>query len=539
MRRYVFLLALTMACGSDDVALPTDSDGNTDRDTDSDTAEPTVTELGCEPRHEAFIQALEADLAASGAPGVSAAILEDGVVTCRVARGTKAFEGTEPVDVDTAFQLGSTTKMFTAIAALQQVDRGPHTRDATLAELYPEREFALDEGWNDALTLHHLLSNQGGLYDYIDWTRSSVDSDLKSWHDVVLFGQLWLMTPPGELWNYSNPNFTIAGLIVETQDPEGRTYRQVMAEDVFAPLGMTRTVQGNDAAAELGNLASSHGLAIEGTTTVERAIPWEESPDPAHARPAGANTWSTPHDVLLAARFLIEGDPEVLSDTLREQMVDRQADVPDQPTAGYGYGVFVYEGFNLGRPYYETPLWTHGGNTLSYTSQLFVLPEQGVAVSILSSGDGERFDNAVLQALSLAELPPPVAPPERTFDGSRLDLHVGTYEDAYNWGRMIVDRDEDGLVVEMPDLAELGVDVEPRLSTVTDATFVATLNGQSFPFTFVGEEGQPSEFMVSRSAVGTRTDAPQSLLPRDRELRRALPAAPRLGPGPGVELLAR
>lgn len=531
MRVVSVLVLLAAGCGKDEVDLESDTD------TDTDVVAEPLTKRGCDERHEAFIAALEADLAASDAPGVSAAIMEGGVVTCEVSRGTLEHQGSEPVTVDSLFQIGSTTKLFTSIAALQQVEAGRYTTQSTLAETYPSREFAQDEGWNDAITVDHLLSQQAGLYDYFDWQASADDADLKAWSDTFLFGRLWLMSPPGAFWNYSNANLTAAGLVVETQDPAGRTYRDIMAEDVFAPLGMTRTVQGNDRADELGNVASGYGLAIEGQQTVERAVQWDEANDPAHGRPAGANTWSTPHDVLQAARLLVDGDDDVLSDPLRRTLSTRHVGIPDSPTVGYGYGLFVYDGFQLGRSYYDAPLWSHGGNTLSYTSEFYVLPEQEVAVSVLSSGYGQTFGNAVVAALELGELPAPVSPPTRSFDASKLDLHVGDYEDAFNWGAMTVARDGDELTASMPDLVDLGIQVSPKLQTMTDATFVATVDGQPFAFTFVGDGVEPSAYMVNRSAVGTRIDAPQSAVgtdERDRQTLGQVRAWPLLGPGRAI-----
>jgi CubicO group peptidase (beta-lactamase class C family) len=46
-----------------------------------------------------------------------------------------------------------------------------------------------------------------------------------------------LYAPPGSFWNYSNPNFSLAGLIAERAS--GLEYHQYMEDRVFGPAGMT------------------------------------------------------------------------------------------------------------------------------------------------------------------------------------------------------------------------------------------------------------------------------------------------------------
>ena len=87
----MFPFLIVLACTDK----PTQDTDTTVMDTDTtDTADDSmpVTTAGCTDRHDAFVAALEADLAASDAPGVSAAIMENGEVTCQVALGSKQFE---------------------------------------------------------------------------------------------------------------------------------------------------------------------------------------------------------------------------------------------------------------------------------------------------------------------------------------------------------------------------------------------------------------------------------------------------------------
>lgn len=498
-----------------------------------------VTQAGCEDRHAAFIAALEADLADQDMPGVSAAIMEGGVVTCRVALGRKHAEGDEVPGVDTLFQLGSTTKMFTSLATLQRVEDGALSLDTTLAQAYPDSEFDFDEAWNDAVTIEHMLTHQGGFYDYIDWAGTDADADLAAFHEEVYFPYLWLMNEPGAFWNYSNPNFDLAGLIIEAMDD--RWFPDLMVEDVFQPLGMTRTFMRKDQAVADGDYATGVGYFVTaGGGTSYGPVGIDDVPDAASARPAGAGTWSTPTQMLEMARFLMEGDPAVLSDALRQQMTTSLVSLQMTPDdAGYGTGIFVYPGLSIYDDYYPVPVWEHGGNTLSYSSAFYVLPEQGFAVSILDSGYGSYWPAALTVAFEeLAGLPAPTTAPEYEFDPARLDLHVGTYDDAYNVGEIIISREGDGLLVEAPLLTSLGYVVEPELEPISSDLWLVYLDGYAYDLTFLGAEGGgQSRWIRNRAFVGTRVEGkdlaaapPDRAAVRQALLRGRLPQGPRLGP---------
>ena len=489
-----------------------DSTANSDSGTPGDSGDTGIglnTRVGCEPRHDTFISALQSDLDASDALGVSAAVMESGELTCRVALGRKWVEGDEAPDVDTLFQIGSTTKMFTAVALLQRVELGGLNLGDSLAQAYPDSEFALDDTWNDDVLLYHLLSHQGGFYDYFDWTSSEADSDLVDWHADVFFPYLWLMNEPGHFWNYSNPNFNLAGLIVQAADGT-RMFPDIMVQDVFAPLGMVRTYQRKAEVEADGNFAEGFGYIMRSNGEADYTdVPIKNVPDLAAARPAGAGTWTTPSQMMEMARFLMYGDTAVLSDDARLSIT--VGHVPLLSTADdakYGYGVIVYPGISLADGYHAVRTWDHGGNTLSYSSAFTLLPDYDFAVSVLSSGYGTDFSLSIATAVStlVADLPPVVGEPEFSWEPDRLDLHVGTYDDAYNVGEMIITREGDTLLIEMPFLEELGYVVAPELVPISSDIWYLDLDGDAYDLTFIGEGQGPSRWVRNRLFVGTRVE---------------------------------
>jgi CubicO group peptidase (beta-lactamase class C family) len=502
----LLLLACTDKAPVDDTSGPLDTDtgGTVDTgDTDID------------PRFAALAAAIEADIAASSASGASVAVYQDGAIVFARGFGSGHPDEDQPIATTTLFQIGSTTKMFTATALLQKVEDGTVALDDTLATAVPLLEYTLDPTWNDQIRLHDLLAQTSGLYDYIPWEGSSEDAELAAFTYGIYAENVYAMNPAAEFWNYSNPNFTLAGLATEVADT--RMWPDILAEDVLRPLGMARATARKSEVEADGDYATGYGYRNVSTGAVG-TVGMRNVVDPAWVRPAGM-VWSTPTEMLGMAAFLMHGDSAVLSDTLRAELTTEHVSLGYLPDVqGYGYGVFVDRGFFLGADWYDVPNWNHGGNTLSFTSTFYVVPDQDFAISILSNGFGDDFSGSVAAAFgSLLTLPAPsAAPPAYTFDPDGLDAHVGAYLDQYNVGDVIVSREGDVLYVDMPLLDELGYTYERALTAVGTDLWIFDLDGTALDFTFLdGSDGTESQFIRNRSFVMTRVpgDAPAALAP--------------------------
>ncbi|HSA32357.1 MAG TPA: serine hydrolase domain-containing protein [bacterium] len=516
MGKYLWgpVIAAMLFCASCDDADPVNDTDLSPTDSDAvatdDLLDPDDAPLpDADIRFDPFIAALKKDLEKSDAYGVSTAVMKDGAVIFAAAYGSKDPAGKTPLTPDTLMQIGSTTKQMTAAGLLRKVEAGALALDDTIEELLPDLEFARDASWDDALTPHLLLSHQGGFYDWIPWNGPPDDTELADNTYGVYDELYYLMNPPGAFWNYSNPNFVLAGLITETLDT--RKWPDIMREDLFVPLGMDRTFLRKSEVEKDGDYALSFGLGIDDLQSGESGpVTMEMMPDPGWGRPAGL-VWTTPTQMMRWARFLMEGEPEVLADDLREKMVEEQVDTRyGMGTVHYGYGLFVERGYmSEAGDWYEVPVWEHGGNTLSFTNIFYMFPEQDFAVAICSSAYGTDFSHSLDAAvMSLAGLPAPAADaPVYTIDPARFDDHVGTYDDPNNVGTLIVTRKNDDLFVEAPDLAGYGLSVTPQLTAISSDIFYLYIDGTPYDITFIrtGEEG-PSTYIRQRAFVATRVE---------------------------------
>jgi CubicO group peptidase (beta-lactamase class C family) len=487
-----------------------------DNDTGTSTGDTGTVDAPPDPRYDAFIAALEEDFALNSAYGTSVAITQgrDDLFTWTV--GTRDADGSESLSADTLFQIGSTTKMFTATAALIQVQAGHLALDDSLADVLPDLTFAFDADWQDEITLHQLLSMQSGFVDIVDWTGSSNDDAMEAWHMDEFPSNFWQMVPAGSFFNYSNPGVTYAGYLTQVVDPPGRAWPDIMLAEVFQPLGMNRTFVRALEAQAYGDWAESYGYT-DLVTGALGTVTMSNLTDPASQRPAGSSTWSTPTQLLQMAHFLMEGDDQILDAEHRALITTAHVDTEFEAAyansgygRSYGYGMSMNTGFvDPDDNWVEAQVWCHGGATISFASSLCILPDYDFAISILSSGYGSSHDQALAAAFStlIEGLPEGVPNETVSVDPDRLDDLVGTYDDPWNLGEMIITRVDDTLVIEMPLLDQYNVSYTPNLEPYYSDLWFLELQGYWYDLSFIGPDGEPATHIRNRSFVGIRTDS--------------------------------
>jgi CubicO group peptidase (beta-lactamase class C family) len=466
--------------------------------------------------------AVAASLGQGLATGYSVAIWRDGEVIYAEGFGTKDA-AQNPVTPDTVFQIGSDTKKLAAIAVLQQVDAGTVSLDDSVGELLGDLELVPSPGHMGALTVREMLSHRSGLFDYTPWSDLPDDAMLAATVEGTFALNEYAMMPPGIAFNYSNPNFALAGRVAEVLTT--RPWADVVIEDIAMPLGMTQTwARRADMLANRDDVASGVGPIFPGGidtfdlwelfTLAPQGVDWvtpDAQDDHAFTRPAGL-VWSTASDMARLGGFVIDGDPAVLSaashDVFRTPVAPMYPGL-DPATLGYGYGLITQRGFfGEDDAFYDVTLLTHGGNTLTMTSATGMLPEQRVSVSVLANGYGEDASPVLFAALEVAaELPAP-SEPTPLLQPPRADLSVyaGTFSERA-LGEMTLAFDGADLLVDIPALTMAGYDVAPALVPAARDVFLLDLEGSLIDISFYDGE-LPFEFGVNRSFVFGRTDAP-------------------------------
>jgi CubicO group peptidase (beta-lactamase class C family) len=387
-------------------------------------------------------------------PGAAVGVSFDGRehVACA---GVTSLNAPVPVDGDTLFLIGSTTKTVTATAVQSYAAEGVLDLDAPVAQWLDRslRVGAADLG--EQVTLRHLLSHSAGFVGDLDsvdgWGDDAIARSLEA---VAAAAQLHA---PGAGSSYSNAGIRLAGRILELVT--GKPYEQVVRERVLDPLAMATSFFFPWEVATRRHAVGHLVRDGEARWSPSYGISRGSAPEGALA--------STVRDQLHYARFHLDGTvPDgcraPLPDDARLAMQTPQAPgMPPLSAVGLSW---------LLRDRAGTQLLTHGGNVSFLQLSDFVLvPDAGLAVTVLTnSAAGKPFGQTVLDwcLSTLAGLPAPPAPESRT--AADLGEYSGRYE-AGQWDLDVQPRDG-GLRVAMLIhehlLEEAGMDNPPASEVV-------------------------------------------------------------------------
>jgi CubicO group peptidase (beta-lactamase class C family) len=320
---------------------------------------------------------------------------------------------------DSVFQLGSISKVWTATLVMQLVDEGRLQLDAPLIEVLPELRLG-DPAVTAKITMRHLLTHTSGIDGDIFTDTGWGDDCLERYADLLAGAAQ--NHPIDATWSYCNSGFSLAGRVVEKLT--GGTWDAALKERIVTPLGLTQT-------GTLPEEALLYRAALGHLTEAGEQIPAPVWGIPRSAGPAGA-VLATVADVLLFARMHLAGGvaadgTRVLGAESAAAMAAHQVDLPDKHTLGDSWGI-GWERMAWG----GHRLIGHDGNTIGQAAFLRLLPEQKIAVTLLTNGGNgaklyEELYREIFAELAGVPVPHPLAPPAEPVDVDPAP-YVGVYE---------------------------------------------------------------------------------------------------------------
>ncbi len=494
-----------------------DSNGEIDSDNETDGDDEVERESEMEsdvidPRFSEFVDWIETEKSQLNAPGVAVALIENGEVTFARGFGYKHVENKTPILPTTLFRLASVTKMLTSTGVLQQVEAGNVNLDAALNEYVTGFRLANNNYVAAQIRIRHLISNCAGISDTLDIDGEAAynkDEGLEIYLTGDFGDRAYQMAPSGRFYNYSNPNFMLAGLVLEKAG--GKFYNDYMLEDVFAPLGMNRTVF--DPQAVLADSDYAFGYNNGFFPGVEAVMP-PDAYDNYWARPCGY-AFSSVLDMAEFVKFLMVGKPDFLAEEYRQAMQSAQISTKEMfDYVGYGFGLMVYDGFYLGQNFYKTKLVFHNGHLPGTSSVVFFLPELEIGYIALANASGAHFMDSFFGAVtSLRDPMTPATPPDLSVDPADYDDFVGDYSDPNNVGPIHVTKEGNALKMEMPLLDQYEIAYSPVLEPGLPDNFMAEIDGSPMAVTFIRDDAGKVEYFRTRYFVGVR-DAETRSRPR-------------------------
>jgi CubicO group peptidase (beta-lactamase class C family) len=274
---------------------------------------------------------------------------------------------------DSVFQIGSITKSWTATVVMRLIEQGLLELDAPLADVLPG--LRLPDDLAARATMRHLLTHTSGMDGDLFTDTGRGDDSLERY--VELLADAGMNHPLGATFSYCNAGYILAGRIIE--HVTGQTWDAAIGTHIVEPLELTRTFTFPEECM-LGRFAVGH-VAENGQKPHVAPI-WAL---PRSLGPAGLIT-CTAGDVLAFAAMHLGGGAPVLAPSTAAAMQEHQVDVPDPYTLGESWGLgwirFAWDGRHV---------IGHDGNTIGQAAYLRMVPELGLAVTLLTNG-GESAD---------------------------------------------------------------------------------------------------------------------------------------------------
>jgi len=339
-----------------------------------------------------WLQQLEADIAdwfpTSGIPGMSIVIVQNDVPIYVKGYGQLSVNSTSPVDGDSVFMIGSTSKAFCSAQIAVLVDQKKLNWTDQVRKYLPS--FKMYDPWvNAQFQVQDLLCHRSGLHMYSLTMMEVLDYPTDARIPGIQYQQPF--TSFRTAFAYQNVMYTSAAKLVEARTKQD--WGENLTKSIFQPLKMTRSVTTQAAVDQMKNVAVGHLRLDNGTLW---PIPsdwfWNDTQDQALA---AAAVRTTANDMAQWLRFNLSqgriGGQQVVSETnMRLLHAPIVLEAPNQPTpyppdspfggsVAYCYGAWQYWGLS------PQPFLYHDGGAMGSGSAIGFAPGANIGIAVLTN----------------------------------------------------------------------------------------------------------------------------------------------------------
>lgn len=348
-------------------------------------------------------------------PGLAIAVVKDGRIVFAKGYGVREAGKPAPVDTQTLFAIGSTTKAMTSASLGMLVDEGKLHWDDRVTKILPSFQLA-DPYVTRELTVRDLLTHRAGLGNAdVLWYRADNSPD-----EVIR--RVRFADPAYSFRSsfiYQNIMYAVAGQVVAAAS--GMPWEQFVRTRVFRPIGMPNTVPLLDSARRRTNVASPHYRLHDTTRVVSNA-----SVDAV--APAGA-VWASVADMARWMRFVldsarVDGRRLLKAETYAEWLRPETMVTPAEfyPTARltkphwttYALGWFQED-------YSGRMVDFHTGSIDGMVAIIGLIPDERLGVYVLANLDHAELRHALMYRVFDAYL----GNPPRDWSADLLKLYGG------------------------------------------------------------------------------------------------------------------
>ena len=402
----------------------------------------------------------------------TALVAENGKVIYKGAFGMANMEWAIPNTPDTKFRLGSITKQFTAVLALQLVEQGKIKLDGKLSDYLPD--YRKDTG--KKVTIHHLLTHTSGIPSYTGLPKFRADvsrNPYKVDEFVKKYASGDLEFEPGSKFAYNNSGYFLLGAIIEKVT--GKSYEQVLKENILDPVGMKNT-----------------GYDHHNTVLPKRAAGYDKRPDTYTNAPyldmslpyAAGSMYSTVEDLLLWDQALYT--EKVLSAKSKELMYK-----PFLEKYAYGWDVRDASFKRNDQPVLGI---AHGGGINGFSTFILRFPKEKYLIVLLDN-TGQTMDPLAEKLARILYTQPYELPKisisetlDKTIKSKGIEAGIAQYRElklkesaSYDFGERELNTlgyilMRSGKLKEALEIFKLNVEAYPKASNPYDSLGEAYLN---------------------------------------------------------------
>lgn len=305
-------------------------------------------------------------------PGAAIVIVQHDGLLFQQGYGMADLARQMPVDVnETLFRAGSISKLFTATAVMQLVERGAIDLEADVNEYL--KRLQLPQRFDRPVTVADLLLHTAGFDEVFFGVHVREAGELQPLADFLGEHLPERYLPPGEFISYNDHGYTVAGLLVE--EVSGLPFDQYVATHILEPLQMTESTFTQPLPKErLAEMAV--GYRYDGERYQPYALDYVQvSPSAGLIAPAGE-----------MANFMLAhlnggsfaGQPILQPATVASMQQRHFAHHPALRGRGYGFAEWQENG--------RRAVFHDGGNP-GFLSRLFLLPEERVGFYLTFNSD--------------------------------------------------------------------------------------------------------------------------------------------------------
>jgi CubicO group peptidase (beta-lactamase class C family) len=355
-------------------------------------------------------------MAASKAPSISAAVVQDGEFAWSAGFGMADLENSVHATSQTVYRLGSISKSITATAAMELWEHGKLDLDSPVQKYCPAFP---RKPW--PITTRELLGHLAGIRYYhvpeTPYSESQSDPEVGNTRHfengieagLKFFAADPLVAQPGAHFSYSTQGYTLVGCAIE--GASGEKYADYVREHVLVPAGMLQT-RPDDRFAIIPLRARFYSKDISG------AVVNAEFLDASYKVPGGGWLSSAPD----MARF----EAAILSDHLVKRATRDIMWTPQMPSDGLGRMVYGL-GWQGGTTQGVVDVG-HGGSQQGASAMMLIAPDARAGVMVLINSDAAGASELASQLLEIVLGLPRDDHQEITVDPKLYDRYVGSYE---------------------------------------------------------------------------------------------------------------